>query len=99
MKIYFGENLKRLRKEKELTQETLADFLGVSFQAVSKWERNESYPNIVPSTTHFCLDEVRNIFAGAVNIRHYLNNNLLNSGEHIGDGISLRKETRVTVLR
>ncbi len=46
MTVYFGENLKKLRKSKELTQETLADFLGVSFQAVSKWERNESYPDI-----------------------------------------------------
>ena len=46
MTIYFGENLKRLRKEKELTQETLADFLGVSFQTISKWERGETYPDI-----------------------------------------------------
>lgn len=46
MTIYFSENLKRLRKERELTQETLADFLSVSFQAVSKWERGESYPDI-----------------------------------------------------
>ena len=46
MTIYFGENLKRLRKEKELTQETLAEFLNVSFQTVSKWERGETYPDI-----------------------------------------------------
>ncbi len=44
--IYIGENIKRLRKERELTQETLAEFLGVTFQSVSKWERSESYPDI-----------------------------------------------------
>ena len=46
MTIYFGENLKKLRKSKDLTQEALADFLGMSFQAVSKWERSETYPDI-----------------------------------------------------
>ena len=46
MTVYFGENLKRMRKETELTQEKLADFLGVSFQAVSKWERGETFPDI-----------------------------------------------------
>ena len=46
MTIYFGENLKKLRKSKDLTQETLADFLGMSFQAISKWERGETYPDI-----------------------------------------------------
>lgn len=46
MTIYFGENLKKLRKSKELTQEALADFLGMSFQSISKWERSETYPDI-----------------------------------------------------
>lgn len=46
MNIYFSENIRRLRKEHNLTQETLADFLGVSFQTVSKWERGENYPDI-----------------------------------------------------
>ncbi len=46
MNIYFGENLKSLRKQKNLTQERLADFLGVSFQTVSKWERGDTYPDI-----------------------------------------------------
>lgn len=46
MTIYFGENLKKLRKSKNLTQDALADFLGMSFQAVSKWERGETYPDI-----------------------------------------------------
>ena len=46
MTIYLAENIKRLRREKDLTQETLAEFLGVTFQSVSNWERGESYPDI-----------------------------------------------------
>ncbi len=42
---------------------------------------------LVPDTTLFCLDKDRNIFVGAVNIRHYLNEALLKNGGHIGDGI------------
>ena len=46
MTIYLSENIKRLRLHKELTQEILADFLGVTSQSVSNWERGESYPDI-----------------------------------------------------
>ena len=41
----------------------------------------------VPDSTFFCLDEERDIFVGAVNIRHYLNERLLRNGGHIGDGV------------
>lgn len=47
MNLFIGENLKRLRKEKGLTQEQLAERLNVSFQAVSKWECGDGYPDIV----------------------------------------------------
>ena len=43
--------------------------------------------NHVPSTTYFALDLDRNIFVGAINIRHYLNEKLLKDGGHIGDGV------------
>lgn len=46
MKILIGENIKRLRREKDMTQEALAEYLNVSIAAVSKWERNETYPDI-----------------------------------------------------
>lgn len=40
MEQNFSINLRRLRKQKGLTQEQLADTVGVSAQAVSKWEQN-----------------------------------------------------------
>ena len=41
-----GENLQNLRKQKGLSQEEFADKLDVSRQAVSKWESNQTYPEI-----------------------------------------------------
>ncbi len=46
MKLYIGENLKRLRNEKNITQEMIAEYLGVTFQAVSRWENGLAYPDI-----------------------------------------------------
>lgn len=40
-----GEQIARLRKAKNLTQNELGDRLSVSFQAVSKWERGETLPD------------------------------------------------------
>ena len=42
----FAENLKQLRKEKQLSQEELAETLDVSRQAVSKWEQGIGYPEV-----------------------------------------------------
>lgn len=39
-----GEKLAKLRREKNYTQEQLAELLGVSRQAVSKWESDSAYP-------------------------------------------------------
>lgn len=49
--------------------------------------KEETPEGRVPDTTLFCLDKDKNIFVGAVNIRHYLNEGLLATGGHIGDGI------------
>ena len=42
----FGENLKVIRKSKNISQEDLAENLGVSRQSVSKWETGENYPSM-----------------------------------------------------
>lgn len=41
-----SENLKRIRKDNNLSQEQLAEKLGVSRQSVSKWENGEAYPEM-----------------------------------------------------
>lgn len=46
MKLMIGEKIKHLRTEKGLTQDEVAAHLGISAQSVSKWERNEGYPDI-----------------------------------------------------
>lgn len=43
---YFSQKIRALRKDKGLTQEQLAQELGLSVQAVSKWECAASYPDI-----------------------------------------------------
>ncbi len=48
--------------------------------------RDDSF-GLVPDSTFFCLDKERDIFVGAVNIRHYLTEALLLNGGHIGDGV------------
>lgn len=42
----FGDNLVKLRKSKEITQEELAEFVGVTKASVSKWETKQSMPDI-----------------------------------------------------
>ena len=44
MDMTFGEKLYMLRKEKGLSQETLAEKLNTTRQAISKWENNQGYP-------------------------------------------------------
>ncbi|MCL2517011.1 MAG: helix-turn-helix domain-containing protein [Oscillospiraceae bacterium] len=55
MNIYIGQNIKKLRTQCNVTQEKLADYLSVSYQAVSKWERGEAYPDIttLPALARF----------------------------------------------
>ncbi len=60
--IYLPENLKKYRVLKDLTQEDVAEYLGITPQSVSKWERGESYPDIS------FLPALANIFETSVDL-------------------------------
>lgn len=55
MKIKLGNKIKELRKSKNISQEILAEYLGVSFQAVSKWENEAGLPDVtlIPAIASF----------------------------------------------
>ena len=55
MEMKLGERIRSLRKERNISQEVLAQNLGVTFQAVSKWENNSALPDtaLIPSIALF----------------------------------------------
>ena len=60
MELMIGEKLKKLRRNRDLTQEEVATHLGISYQAISKWERGDGYPDIT------MLPALANYFAVSV---------------------------------
>lgn len=55
-KMNFGENLQKLRKEKNISQEQLAEELHVSRQTIGKWENGVTYPETE------CLIQISDFF-------------------------------------
>ena len=55
-----GARISRLRQEKGLTQVALAEKLGISSQAISKWERGQTFPDLSR------LDELSELLGVAV---------------------------------
>lgn len=61
----FGENLRNVRKKKNITQEDLAEILGVSRQAISKWESDNGYPEtekllVISEVLNISIDSLLN---------------------------------------
>lgn len=46
MKLHIGANIRTLRRQADMTQEQLAEMLGVTYQSVSRWENEENYPDL-----------------------------------------------------
>lgn len=55
MELVIGSKIRELRRRKDISQEVLAQYLGVSFQAVSKWESGITMPDIglIPAIASF----------------------------------------------
>lgn len=68
-----GKQIALLRKEKGLTQNDLGERLGVSFQAVSKWERGETLPDtaLLPDLAAVLETSIDRILTGGRQITHY----------------------------
>lgn len=64
MNLTIGNKIKSLRKKHNLTQEQLAEHLGISFQSVSKWENNIALPDItlVPAIAAFFQVTIDELF-------------------------------------
>ena len=57
MKLSLPANISKLRKEHSMTQEQLAEALGVTFASVSKWERGVATPelNLIAEMADICM--------------------------------------------
>jgi len=68
-----GTQIACLRKQKGLTQNDLGERLGISFQAVSKWERGETLPDtaLLPDLANALETSVDHILAGGKQMLHY----------------------------
>ena len=114
MAMKIGEKIKVLRKAKNISQESLAKVLGVTFQAVSKWETNTTAPDvsIIPSIASFfgvSIDELfdYNVFENEKKIdsicreaAHYRLDDPIRAEEILREGLKQfpSNETMLTVL-
>lgn len=71
--IKVGSQIAMLRKAKGITQNELGDRIGVSFQAVSKWERGETLPDtaILPDLAKILETTIDNILLGNEKVIEY----------------------------
>ncbi len=93
-----GKNISLLRKAKGITQSELGERIGVSFQAVSKWERGETLPDItlLPDLANILETTIDYILLGSEKIVDYKGKFLVsdmkkgldclkNAGEYLGN--------------
>ena len=60
----FNENLKKLRLKKGVSQKAVSDYLNISPQSISKWEKGEALPSVLflPQLASFLDCEINDFF-------------------------------------
>ena len=96
--LKIGDKIKSLRKAQDITQEKLAAYLNISYQAISKWENGTALPDItlVPKIANFfgvsadellCMKEMDETEELKEYVKHiHLNDNDLKVDTHLAWG-------------
>ena len=85
MQLDLGKRIRELRQRNRITQETLAEALGVTSQAVSRWEASGSYPDMenVPAIANYFGVSIDDLF-GYDNNRETKINQILDKVDSFG---------------
>ena len=90
MQLELGNNIRQLRRRDKKTQEALAEALGVTAQAVSRWESGGSYPdmNLIPSIANFFGVSIDELFGYEGERAHRIDTLLaeINRMNHLNNG-------------
>lgn len=80
-----GNLIRKLRKEKDMTQKQLADKMNISDKAVSKWERGLGLPDIslISELTELLGVDLQNFLAGDMIPNNFVNGNMKNTKYYI----------------
>jgi len=96
-----GETIKKLRKQKDMTQEQLAEYLNITTQAISKWETNLSLPDItlVPVLANI-FDVTSDALLGIdITIKENRIKDIINQANQVRQYGSVDYEKAVEILR
>ncbi len=99
MKIQIGQNIRSLRRKHQVSQEDLAETMGVTVQAISKWETGKANPDLMllPKLAEYFGVSIDNLFYinGEENI---LEENSANILEHNSSWWAGIKEADMTTI-
>jgi len=103
MELKLGDKIRELRKRDGRTQENLADALGVTCQAVSRWEQNATFPDmtLIPSIANYFGISIDQLF-GYENDRERRIKAIIEETRYLSredNGVDVNIDKRLSLLR